>query len=205
MATGKRRWKFLIYPESLPNNWLTILEEVGVPTLVSPLHDQDRNEDGTLKKPHYHVMISLDGAKPYDEVLSWFEPLGVKILKEVKSPRRDERYWCHLDSPSKAKYDIAGLIAMNGYECKYLGEREQIPFISQIHKLIEDEGIIYFADLGNEINKRYPDLQLTLIRYTAYFNNYCHSRERLLKQNKISGLMSSYQNSRYMIRDDIND
>ena len=203
MASGKRNWKFLLYPESAPSDWLTILEDIGVPILISPMHDQDVNEEGELKKPHRHVLVTLDGPKPYDEVLTWFKPLGVKILKEVKSIRREERYWCHLDSPTKVKYDIAGLISLNGYECKYLGERDQLPYLSQLHKLIEDEGIIYFADLGNEVNKRYPELQLTLIRYTAYFNNYCHSRERLIRNNKITGLMSTYQNSRLMIKDEL--
>ena len=202
MAVGKRKWKFIVYPESLPKNWLSILEKIGVPCLVSPLHDKDLDDDGKLKKPHYHVLVALDGPKQYEEVLSWFKPLGVKIMKEVKSIRRDERYWCHLDSPSKVKYDIAGLVAMNGYEVKYLGDREQLPNISQLHLLIEEQGIVYFADLANEVEKRHKELQLTLIRYNSYFNNVCHSRERLLRSHAITGLMSSYQNSRFKIIDE---
>lgn len=215
MATGKRNWKFLVYPDSAPENWLELLEDVGVPTLVSPLHDADVDEDGRLKKPHWHVMICLEGAKPYDEVLEWFRPLGVSILKDVRSIKRDERYMCHLDSPSKAKYEIEGLTVMNGYECKWLGERENEPFVAQIHRLVEEQGITYYCDLCNEIAQRYPELQQTLIKYNAYFNNFMNSRERMVNQlkklgitemrdkdgNVITGLMSSYRDLRFSLRD----
>ena len=52
-----RYWTFLIYPDSAPKNWYELLEELHLPTCVSPLHDRDVNPDGEIKKPHYHVMI----------------------------------------------------------------------------------------------------------------------------------------------------
>lgn len=215
MARGKRNWKFVVYPDSAPKDWMKKFEDVGVPTLVSPLHDADLDEDGKLKKPHWHVMICLEGAKPYDEVLEWVEPFGVKYMKEVRSLKRDERYMCHLDSPSKAQYKVEELTAMNGYECRYLGERESEPYVGQIHKLVEELGITYYCDLCNEIALRYPELQQTLIKYNAYFNNFMNSRERMVKEmkrlgvvatedkdgNVITGLMSSYRDLRFSVRD----
>lgn len=53
-----RYFTFLLYPESIPEDWEVKLESLGMPIAISPLHDKDRkegNEQG-LKKPHYHVI-----------------------------------------------------------------------------------------------------------------------------------------------------
>lgn len=179
----KRNWKCVIYPQDLPPNWLELLEDIHVPMLVSPLHDKDVKPDGTgeLKKPHRHVLVTLSGNKAYSEVLGWFAPLGVKIIKAAGDLRTEERYWCHLDSPSKIKYDIADLICLNGYECRFLGERFEMTAIAQIHDLIEELGIINYADLANEIVTSHNDLITTFLRYPAHWNNFCYARRQLLK------------------------
>lgn len=53
-----RYFTFLLYPESVPEDWELKLESLGMPIAISPLHDKDRkegNEQG-LKKAHYHVI-----------------------------------------------------------------------------------------------------------------------------------------------------
>ena len=35
----KRNWAFVAYPESMPTNWLEILQETGAPIAISPLHE----------------------------------------------------------------------------------------------------------------------------------------------------------------------
>lgn len=206
----KRTWKFVFYPESCPD-WVDIIEDWGVPVAVSPLHDSDLTEDGngTFKKPHYHGIMDFDGPTPYTVALGLVEELGVHIVKGVNSRRRDERYLCHLDSKGKAQYDIADITLFGGYECKFLGDRFEMSTISQIHDLAETLGIIYYADLANEIIENYPDMVSTLLRYPAHFNNWCYSRERMKKYfdnhpinvtdengNVITTLMSSYRQAR---------
>lgn len=59
MAEDKSRYfTFLLYPESIPEDWLLKLELIGVPMAISPLHDQDKKEgkEKGLKKEHYHVI-----------------------------------------------------------------------------------------------------------------------------------------------------
>ncbi|MCW6101981.1 replication protein, partial [Lactiplantibacillus plantarum] len=42
MAKEKARYfTFLLYPESIPQDWQTKLETLGVPIAISPLHDKD--------------------------------------------------------------------------------------------------------------------------------------------------------------------
>src|SRR5699024_10419783 len=59
MATDKARYfTFLLYPESIPENWKMQLELIGVPMAISPLHDKDKSnvKGQEYKKAHYHVI-----------------------------------------------------------------------------------------------------------------------------------------------------
>jgi len=59
MAKDKARYfTFLLYPESIPEDWETRLELLGVPIAISPIHDKDLSEmEGQqYKKAHYHVI-----------------------------------------------------------------------------------------------------------------------------------------------------
>ncbi|MDU2191324.1 MAG: Rep family protein, partial [Klebsiella pneumoniae] len=40
-AGRTRNFTTIVYPESAPENWLEILQQLFVPALVSPLHDKD--------------------------------------------------------------------------------------------------------------------------------------------------------------------
>lgn len=179
----KRMWKFIFYPEGKGVNWREIIEDWGVPVAVSPLHDLDVKDDGTgeIKKAHYHGIMEFDGPTPYNVALELVEQLGVHIVKQVNSRRRDERYLAHLDAKSKYQYDVADITLFGGYELKFMGDRYELDTISQIHDLAEDLGIVFYADLANEIIERHADLVSTLLRYPAHFNNWCYSRERMLK------------------------
>lgn len=181
MADAKKRlWKGIFYLDSAPENWRAVIEEWGLPVFVSPLHDEDINtETGELKKPHYHFLMEYDGPVTYSAALELASQLGCNILKECRSKRRDERYWCHLDSPAKVKYDVADCLAFGGYVPKYLDDAVSWDGITAITDICEEKGIIYYADLANEIVTTYPELMAVFLRYPAHWNNYCYSRERL--------------------------
>ena len=63
-----RYWAFIVYPESVLENWRDELEEQGLVFAVSPLHDKDINPTGEKKKEHYHVLIEFTGPKTYKSV-----------------------------------------------------------------------------------------------------------------------------------------
>ena len=48
-------WTFLVYPDSVNENWLFLLDSLHIPICVSPLHDKDFNPTGEPKKPHKHI------------------------------------------------------------------------------------------------------------------------------------------------------
>ena len=92
-GAGKRHkvWMFIFYPDTAEVGWRDECDELGLPFLVSPLHDRDvwtaaderRNPDhieGEVKVAHHHLQLYVQyvsGGRnsrrylPKREVFSW--------------------------------------------------------------------------------------------------------------------------------------
>lgn len=71
MAKEKSRYfTFLLYPDSLPEDWEMKLESIGVPIAISPLHDKDLSDvkGQKYKKAHYHVIYVAKNPVTADSV-----------------------------------------------------------------------------------------------------------------------------------------
>jgi hypothetical protein len=107
-----RNWAFIVYPESAPDGWMDLLAATHLSAFISPLHNRDTDEDGVLKKPHYHAIIMTDGPITQKRANELIEPYcGTKSAEYVKSLRGYVRYLAHLDDPDKAQYDPSEIIA----------------------------------------------------------------------------------------------
>lgn len=100
-----RNWATIVYPESAVSDWIDILKSFNVPFFISPLHDRDFDEDGCVKKPHFHVLLMFDSVKRKEQAIEIFEKIGGVGYKKVSSLRGYARYLCHLDDLDKAQYD----------------------------------------------------------------------------------------------------
>ncbi len=75
MAKKKRsnKWAFLIYQDSVPDNYLDILEELHIPFILSPWHNRDVNkkkQEGAKK--HINMVLSfLNHSKATAKYLSY--------------------------------------------------------------------------------------------------------------------------------------
>lgn len=115
MATRTRAYAFIFYPESAPENWLEILDNEHVCTIVSPLHDSDTNPDGSQKKEHYHIMLLFEGVKSEAQVKDIIQKLhGTAHFETVNSVRGYARYMLHLDNPEKHQYDRKDITCLGG-------------------------------------------------------------------------------------------
>ena len=99
-----RNWTMVVYPESAPENWREILDNLHVPYLVSPLHDKDKNPDGEVKKAHWHVVLVFENKKSYDQIKEIADKLNAPIPQKVESFRGMVRYLVHTDNPEKYQY-----------------------------------------------------------------------------------------------------
>lgn len=113
---GKRSKNFatVIYPDSAPDDWQNRLADTHCRILISPLHDQDINPDGEVKKPHYHVLFMSDSLKTEQQIREIFSSVGGVGLEIVQSSRGYARYLCHLDNPEKHQYNQKEVLSLNG-------------------------------------------------------------------------------------------
>ena len=108
-------WTFIMYPESMPENWLSILRSFHIVGAVSPLHDQDIDEFGAFKKPHYHVILKYPSKKSLQQVYSVCLKMGSHVPPEaVESFEGMLRYLIHADDPEKAQYQESDIIPLCG-------------------------------------------------------------------------------------------
>lgn len=127
MAKEKSRYfTFLLYPESIPNDWELKLETLGVPIAVSPLHDKDKSnvEGQKYKKTHYHVLYIAKNPVTADSVRWKIKKLlGENSLAMVQVVLNVENTYLYLTHESKdaiAKkkhvYDKADIKLINNFD-----------------------------------------------------------------------------------------
>ena len=148
-----RNYATVVYPDSAPADWIMLLQEQCVPALISPLHNRDVNNDGTLKKEHYHVLLLFSGVKTREQAQEVFSVIGGVGIEPVKCARAYARYLCHLDNPQKAQYDIEDVISCSGADYytminlatdKYSAIGEMIEFCIQ-NNIVSYARLLLFA------------------------------------------------------------
>ena len=150
--TRYRNFTAIVYPDSAPENWMSILGEMCIPCFISPLHDKDVNLTGEPKKPHYHVILCFEGKKSIAQAKEIFDNLkAVYSEKEivVQSIRGAARYLCHLDNPEKAQYSESDVIAYAGadYPSTIGLVTDKYRVISEMIDFCEANNIISYAKL----------------------------------------------------------
>ena len=155
-----RTWAFLVYEESVPNDWEGVLEGLHIPAAISPLHDRDvwtledqaRNPEhvaGTVKKPHWHVVLYYGGKKSAKQVLADLAPLDVKHVEAVRDTRAYNRYLCHLDSDDKARYPTDQILRLNGAPCdisRPLTQEERDAALRDMTVFIRENSVTEYAE-----------------------------------------------------------
>ena len=178
-ATRTRNYACVVYPESAPENWKTIISESKVPVYISPLHDKDKNPTGEDKKPHYHVLVTYDSMKTKEQAQQFFESFNGVGCEVVNSSRAYARYLCHLDNPEKAKYNIDDVVTYGGADyIAIIGTAsDKARTIREMLSYIEENDITCFADLAMYASQERSDWFDTLINSGAYFiKEYIKSR-----------------------------
>lgn len=185
-----RNWAFVMYPESMPEDWFEKLEQTGLPFAISPLHDQDVNPTGETKKPHYHVICQYGNtttAKNIKENVC--DKVNATLPIKLESIKGMYRYHLHLDNPEKFQYDDRDRIFINGFDVSNvnaLTQTEIQKLKKEIMKFVIDNDIKEYSDLleillDNDLNNMF----IVASSHTLFFNTYITSRRNKLKDNQL--------------------
>ena len=176
-----RAWAFLIYPESMPDNYFELLEQTGLPFAISPLHDKDLEPTGQPKKPHYHVICYYDNPTTKKNVKeNVCDLVNGTIPIKLECMRGMYRYHLHLDNPEKYQYDDRDRTFINCFEVSKVAEltsTEVTKLIKELQTLIIDNDITEYSDLmdlllHDDLVNMYDVAQ----KHTIFINTYITSR-----------------------------
>ncbi|MDD3415715.1 MAG: replication protein [Lachnospiraceae bacterium] len=185
------KWAFIFYKESSPENYLEILEDIHVPFILSPWHDNDvNNMTGEIKKAHKHGALYFDSLKSYSQVSSLIsEKLNApKHVEVVLSPKGMYEYFTHAENSGKTSYQIEDIEWGCGFELeKFLVEHNTGEFLNSIIDVIEENDFVEFEELVRYArNNNYLLLEL-IVDKTYFFSRLLDSKrygsERLTQKN----------------------
>lgn len=175
MSKEKARYfTFLLYPESIPEDWIERLELLNVPIAISPLHDLDEKETKELspeeqkivqgggkvyKKPHYHVIYVARNPVTAESVrIKIKRCLGNKSVAIVKiivtSIENTYLYLTHESKDAIAKnkhiYSEKGICLLNNFDIdRYvtLDIETKDEMLNEVCDLIDDHDIANMREL----------------------------------------------------------
>lgn len=144
-----RNYATIVYRESAPKDWLVRLSEQCVRALVSPCHNRDKNDDGTLKKEHFHVVLMFDGVKTIEQAREVFDVINGIGVEPIKCLRAYARYLCHLDNEDKFRYNTDDVISFAGADYYSLINlaTDKYSAISEMMDFCVENDIISYAQL----------------------------------------------------------
>lgn len=111
----------ILYPDSTTYDVDKIIKSLAEEHLtfaVSPIHDRDIEDDGSLKKGHYHLLFAYSSATTLNNIRCWLSVCGMPE-SELHSVRVCAsgvgyfRYLTHKDNPEKVQYDDKDIRVFN--------------------------------------------------------------------------------------------
>lgn len=152
----KRVWTCVVYPESLPADWIDIIKQSGLKCAISPLHDRDYNiaqvveENREPKKEHYHLILVYGNPTTFANVSKFTQgTLCGTIPQPLESVEGMYRYFTHKDNPEKAQYDEKDIQSFNGfniYDFVDIKKTEVLKIKQELQDLIIAKNFVEYCD-----------------------------------------------------------
>ena len=187
-----RYWAFIIYPDSMPDNWVEIIRNTGLPMALSPLHNLDLDPTGDEKKPHYHVIVYYEGPTTANQVYeNVCKPLNATIPIKLESMRGMYRYHIHLDNPEKYQYDDRDREFFNGFDVSSvasLSATEEFKLLRELLQFIRDNRIVEYYDLLNQLtdNELFDLFEVACKKANVVTYYQCSVRNKLKSLDNLS-------------------
>lgn len=158
----------LLYPDSTTYDTEKVIKALAMEHLtfaVSPIHDRDIEDGGSLKKAHYHLLLAYSSATTLKNIRGWFNACGMpeSELHSVRicaSAVGYYRYLTHRDNPEKAQYDDNDIRVYNDSDELFKKfsktASDKIDDLARIFHLVDELDTISFHSFVNYlmINER---------------------------------------------------
>ena len=149
----------LLYPDCTTydtEKLIKALAEEHLTFAVSPIHDKDVDDDGSLKKGHFHLLLAYSSATTLNNIRGWFNVCGMPE-SELHSVRICAsgvgyyRYLTHKDNPEKVQYDDHDIRVFNDSDELFKKfsktASEKIDDLVRIFQIVDELNTISFHSL----------------------------------------------------------
>nr|WP_030004205.1 replication protein [Mycoplasma mycoides]AAA98481.1 hypothetical protein [Mycoplasma mycoides] len=187
----KRNWTLLVYPDSAPENWKEILDQNGV-EYFGALHDKDVNPDGTIKKPHYHIVLAYSGPTTFNNVKTLCNTLNSPKPLPLDGVGGMWRYMTHKDNPEKYQYDDSIIFTGNGFDIsnyKELTKKEISDIKLGLIDIIKNKQITEYSTFIDVVSNLgnidvFDVASKNTIFFTSYINSFRFKLREEMEQEK---------------------
>lgn len=127
----------LLYPED--KSHVDALSKLSTAfETIAVLHDKDKEKDGSLKKPHWHVVVNTRNQTWNTSIA---KQVGIKLnyIQKLRNPEAAIEYLIHWNEESKYQYPIEDCFGATRLKnlLKKITVEEQIPECEKVLELIE--------------------------------------------------------------------
>lgn len=132
------------------------LAEEHLTFAVSPIHDKDLEDDGSLKKGHFHLLLAYSSATTLSNIRGWFKACGMPesdlhSVRVCASGVGYFRYLTHKDNPEKVQYDDNDIRVFNDFDELFKkfsrSSSSKIDDLVRIFKIVDELDTISFHSL----------------------------------------------------------
>lgn len=203
-----RNFMCILWKESTPEDFRERIKAYHVEAFVSPLHEHDTKEDGTLKKPHWHLLLRFKGKKSDEQVIAMMRDIGEKGACIDPTGRdfyvvdfqKSLRYHCHLDDPEKYQYPITDEWTTSSKDIYELmmDSKEESELVDQMLDWCTAHRVKYFRTLADFARKEREDWW-RLIRnkntvfLTAWFKSATYEMRESYAQAELDRVMQEIE------------
>lgn len=189
----------ILYPDSTTydiNKVIKALAEEHLTFAVSPFHDKDIEDDGSLKKGHYHLLLAYSSATTLSNIKGWFKACGMPdsdlhSIRVCASGVGYYRYLTHKDNPEKAQYADKDIRLFNDSDDLFKkfskSPSDKVDDLIRIFQIVDELNTISFHNLIQYLMLNERDLFKMITCSSALaicVKEYQRSLEYDIKNNK---------------------
>lgn len=117
------------------------------------LHDKDKNDDGTLKKPHYHLLLFFKNARWGSSILNDIDIDNPNLIEFRENKASAIQYLVHSNNLDKFQYDYTDIITDINIDLYFnkLKNKEDTDIAIIFDYIVNYSGILYYIQLYNYV------------------------------------------------------
>lgn len=196
-----RAWTFIVYEDSTDiadfEANIKDLGRIGLRALYIR-HDQDKQDDGSIKKTHWHVIIIWENTTTYKTAIDVAQNIAdVSYIEPIRSLVGASRYLTHMDDADKYQYDKSDVICVGDvdYSEVIASSRNDRIELNAMISYIRENGVIHFDEFSYYCLSENPEwLRILTERNTFYFKNLIQAQYFRLKEEEDKKREKEYKN-----------